>query len=414
MRAQDQRVERNAQQQNTRRATAMSTHTRRMLALQRLAGNAAVARAVEEERHEHGAGCGHGPQAQRSADVQRSAVHEVLRSPGQPLEAGLRTEMETRYGGGVDFSGVRVHTDAVAQRSAADIGAKAYTSGAHVVWDGRDKPTLAHELKHVLQQSEGSVPGTDNGSGLKVSDPGDWAEREAEETARQVMSAPVQRAVPEPSAAERHGAGFAHGSPVGRGADHGGTAVQRAKKKPDWKNGDTKAELKNYKTSNPGVAIVDTLHHIVPKSDLKLLSSLLTPAQQQHVADELRPLAPTASFPLTGVTPDSLSKALANVPANYVIGPRPEERTDDPGNSGPDLNYSGGATTPRSAELQKAYNFVNTYRGATPGTIPTAALQTDFIDPLKAACTSHGTAVGLDMTRAGWSQDAALMWSRAK
>ncbi|MFI9562758.1 DUF4157 domain-containing protein [Streptomyces rishiriensis] len=166
-----------------------------LLALQRTAGNAAVSRAVEEQRHEHDAHCGHGPA------VQRSAVHQVLRSPGRPLDPALRSEMEGRFGGD-DFSAVRVHTDAVAQRSAADIGAKAYTSGSHVVWDGQDKHTLAHELDHVRQQSRGSVPGTDNGSGLRVSDPSDWAERQAEDTARRVMSgaAPVQRAVEAPPA----------------------------------------------------------------------------------------------------------------------------------------------------------------------------------------------------------------------
>ncbi|MFF3375448.1 DUF4157 domain-containing protein [Streptomyces sp. NPDC002680] len=178
--------------------SAGGTPAQRLLTLQRLAGNAAVARAVAEERHEHDGNCGHGTDVQRSPDsrrdVQRSAVHEVLRSAGRPLDTPLRAEMEGRYGG-QDFSGVRVHTDAVAQRSAAEIGAKAYTSGSHVVWDGQDKHTLAHELQHVVQQSRGAVPGTDDGSGLRVSDPGDWAERQAEETARKVMSgpAPVQR-----------------------------------------------------------------------------------------------------------------------------------------------------------------------------------------------------------------------------
>src|SRR6267154_2475921 len=51
-------------------------------------------------------------------------VHEVLRSPGQPLDASTRSLMEPRFGR--DFSGVRVHSDAAAQRSARDINAKAY------------------------------------------------------------------------------------------------------------------------------------------------------------------------------------------------------------------------------------------------------------------------------------------------
>ncbi|WP_332112837.1 DUF4157 domain-containing protein [Streptomyces sp. ActVer] len=196
MRAQEERTEKADGRDSAARPATARTTADRLLVLQRAAGNAAVARAVGQQRHEHDANCGHGP------SVQRSAVHQVLRSSGQPLDTPLRTEMESRFGG-VDFSGVRVHTDPVAQRSATEIGARAYTSGSHVVLGpgGKDKLTLAHELKHVLQQSQGSVPGTDNGSGLRVSSPGDHAEQEAEATARQVMSAPVQRmAADEPSA----------------------------------------------------------------------------------------------------------------------------------------------------------------------------------------------------------------------
>lgn len=54
--------------------------TERLLALQRSIGNAAVSRLIEESRHEHGAGCGH--EEASSAPVQRSTVHDVLRSPG--------------------------------------------------------------------------------------------------------------------------------------------------------------------------------------------------------------------------------------------------------------------------------------------------------------------------------------------
>ncbi|MGX1915037.1 eCIS core domain-containing protein [Streptomyces phaeochromogenes] len=208
----------------------------RLLALQRAAGNAAVARAVEEQRHEHDTNCGHGP------SVQRSSVHDVLRSSGRPLDTSLQTEMEGRFGG-ADFSGVRQHTDAAALRSAAEIGAKAYTSAPHVVWDGKDKHTLAHELGHIEQQSQGSVPGTDDGSGLKVSSPDDWAERDAEATARRVMSAPVQRAEREPQGAERRAreavstavparperteAGDSATRDTGDSASHGAPSVQR-------------------------------------------------------------------------------------------------------------------------------------------------------------------------------------------
>ncbi|MGW0085402.1 eCIS core domain-containing protein [Streptomyces sp. NPDC003393] len=156
-----------------------------VLALQRFAGNAAVARSLEGERHRHDEGCGHAPA------VQRSAVHEVLRSGGTPLGGPLRAEMEARLG--ADFSDVRIHSGLTAQRSAEEIGARAYTSGSHVVIGagGTDKHTLAHELTHVIQQRKGPVSGTDNGSGLRVSDPGDRFERAAEDNARRVMAGPV-------------------------------------------------------------------------------------------------------------------------------------------------------------------------------------------------------------------------------
>ncbi|WP_197289960.1 eCIS core domain-containing protein [Streptomyces sp. Z38] len=146
----------------------------------------AEARMAEEPWH------GTGPDEQ---PVKQPAVHGVLRSTGRPLDGPLRAEMEARLG--TDFSDVRVHTDTEARRSAAEVGARAYTSGSHVVIGagGSDKHTLAHELTHVIQQRQGAVAGTDNGSGLKISDPSDRFERAAEANAKLVMSgpAPVQR-----------------------------------------------------------------------------------------------------------------------------------------------------------------------------------------------------------------------------
>lgn len=168
--------------------------------LQRTAGNAAVLRAVDEARHVHGAGCGH--TASTSAPVQRSSVPEVLRAPGQPLDTTVRADMEARLD--ADFSDVRLHTGPAAQRSAAEIGARAYTSGSHVVLGagGTDRHTLAHELTHVIQQRQGPVAGTDDGTGLRVSDPSDRFERAAEANAVRAMAGPV----PEGGAARRRSA----------------------------------------------------------------------------------------------------------------------------------------------------------------------------------------------------------------
>ncbi|MFB6435456.1 DUF4157 domain-containing protein [Streptomyces sp. NPDC056411] len=165
---------------------------------------------LSAEQHQHGAGCGH-----EQPEVQRSAVHDVLRSPGRPLDEATRVDMETRLG--ADFSDVRIHSDAAARSSAAEVGARAYTSGSHVVVGeaGADRHTLAHELVHVIQQRRGPVAGTDNGAGLKVSDPADRFEREAEATAQRAMAG---------HAAETHDAGPGSAARAGAG---GPAAVQR-------------------------------------------------------------------------------------------------------------------------------------------------------------------------------------------
>ncbi|MFJ2593497.1 DUF4157 domain-containing protein [Streptomyces erythrochromogenes] len=164
-----------------------------LLALQGTVGNEAVVQMLKQagehrarETHRHGDGCGHQGTAQ--PDVQRYAVHDVLRAPGRPLDDATRTDMESRLG--ADFSDVRIHTGGAAKASAAEVGARAYTSGSHVVVGegGADKHTLAHELTHVIQQRQGPVAGADNGAGLRVSDPSDRFEREAEANARRVMS----------------------------------------------------------------------------------------------------------------------------------------------------------------------------------------------------------------------------------
>jgi hypothetical protein len=90
-------------------------------------------------------------------------VHDVLRSPGQPLPASTRAFMEPRFGR--DFGQVRVHTDAKAAESAAAINARAYTVDHNVVFGaGEFAPQteaggklLAHELAHTAQQDKGDV-----------------------------------------------------------------------------------------------------------------------------------------------------------------------------------------------------------------------------------------------------------------
>jgi hypothetical protein len=85
-------------------------------------------------------------------------VEEVLREPGQPLDAATRTFFELRFGH--DFSGVRVHTDENAAESAQAVGARAYTVGTHIAFAASNfapstdhgRRLVAHELAHVVQQ----------------------------------------------------------------------------------------------------------------------------------------------------------------------------------------------------------------------------------------------------------------------
>jgi hypothetical protein len=91
------------------------------------------------------------------------SVHEVLRSPGEPLDDATRAYFEPRFG--QDFSGVRVHTDSRAAQSAREVNAKAYTVGRNIVFAaGEYAPEtnsggrlLAHELAHTVQQGGNSV-----------------------------------------------------------------------------------------------------------------------------------------------------------------------------------------------------------------------------------------------------------------
>jgi hypothetical protein len=92
-------------------------------------------------------------------------VHEVLRSPGRPLDAETRAFMEPRFAH--DFGRVRVHADARAAESARAVGARAFTVGHAVVFGASEyaprsnagRSLLAPELTHTIQQGS-STPRT--------------------------------------------------------------------------------------------------------------------------------------------------------------------------------------------------------------------------------------------------------------
>lgn len=93
-----------------------------------------------------------------------SAEHQAGLGPGQPLPPDLRAELEPRFGASLER--VRLLTDGAAANAASSIQARAFTLGHRIGFAaGEYQPTttagqwlLAHEIAHVLQQQDGTVP----------------------------------------------------------------------------------------------------------------------------------------------------------------------------------------------------------------------------------------------------------------
>ncbi len=92
-----------------------------------------------------------------------ASVDNALGSASSPLDSALRLEMEQHFGH--DFSHVRVHANSLAEQSAEELNANAYTVGHDIVFAAnRYSPAtregrrlIAHELTHVVQQSSSTV-----------------------------------------------------------------------------------------------------------------------------------------------------------------------------------------------------------------------------------------------------------------
>jgi Domain of unknown function (DUF4157) len=84
---------------------------------------------------------------------------DARRSGGQPIEPGLRLDLEQRFG--LDLSAVRLHTDGAAADLAQQVQAQAFTVGQHVFFgaghyhpgDRTGLHLLSHELVHTVQQT---------------------------------------------------------------------------------------------------------------------------------------------------------------------------------------------------------------------------------------------------------------------
>ncbi len=113
----------------------------------------------EEEKH-----------VQRKADTNSVMVPDENANYINSLSGGsaLSNKDKSFFGAriGYDFSNVKIHTDSNAVKSAQSMNALAYTSGNNIVFGSgqylpgteKGKHLLAHELTHVVQQSQNTLP----------------------------------------------------------------------------------------------------------------------------------------------------------------------------------------------------------------------------------------------------------------
>ncbi len=147
--------------------------------LQQTVGNKAVQRLLAQRDHD----------GAYTLDEETEERINQSRGAGQPLSETVQKNLGTAMG--QDFSEVRAHTSAEADKLNRQLGAQAFTTGKDIFFrEGQYQPEetagqelLAHELTHVVQQSHG-VP--DSGPGMQVTPPGDAYEQEADQVAKSI------------------------------------------------------------------------------------------------------------------------------------------------------------------------------------------------------------------------------------
>ena len=158
-----------------------------ILSLQGKYGNDEVKRAVAPGEKPAAPGKSAAATVDHNGDLNSQISNEIQRARGggMPLDTGLQNQMGGHFGR--SFDGVRVHTDQRADRLSQQIQARAFTigndiffrQGAYEPHSGAGRRTLMHELTHVTQQSGGAS----SGGTLKLGDPNDRHEHEAERVA---------------------------------------------------------------------------------------------------------------------------------------------------------------------------------------------------------------------------------------
>lgn len=121
-------------------------------------------------------------------------VRSVVDSPGRSMDG--TTSSFVRQATGKDASDITVHEGPEAAAAARSVDADMFASGSHLVAPtGLDVTTregafkTIHEVHHIVsQQSKGPVDGTETADGLKISDPSDRFEREADQVAADAVA----------------------------------------------------------------------------------------------------------------------------------------------------------------------------------------------------------------------------------
>ncbi len=130
-----------------------------------------------------------GTAGERTPSIHDAATAAVEhKDGGAPVEAGVATRVGAHLG--ADLSGVRVHTDPLAQQASAAMGARAFAHGADVFLgageSGSDLGLMAHELTHVAQQ--GAAGQRLPQRKVEVGDANTPAEHEADQVAAAVTA----------------------------------------------------------------------------------------------------------------------------------------------------------------------------------------------------------------------------------
>ena len=102
------------------------------------------------------------------------SVERTVATQGTPMNSPLRVDFEQKFGR--NFSNVRLHTSAEAERSARDVNARAYTVGRDIVFGAgqfapetnHGRQLLAHELTHVIQQSSPAFQSTSKANSAEM------------------------------------------------------------------------------------------------------------------------------------------------------------------------------------------------------------------------------------------------------